>query len=124
MSSSDGGDHRQESYTLPGELFVLYRKRSGWNQAEVARRLELKSERTIRAWESSVHMPTPDILRRLIALYVRERIFLPGEEMQEARRLWDSVKNYFDSVPARYAVYPVFDVGWFHQLQPNHPPRP
>src|SRR5262245_58085214 len=78
---------------LPGDLLVLYRKRSGFRQEELAEKLGLKSRRTIYTWETNTNAPNPDSLRKLLALYLRQGVFVPGQEMQEAAQLWDSVKN-------------------------------
>ena len=95
--------------SLPGDLLVLYRKRSGWRQEELANKLGLKSRRTIHTWETNHNAPNPASLRKLIALYLRQGVFLPGQEIAEAGQLWESVKNLFDAVSERYETYPVFD---------------
>jgi non-specific serine/threonine protein kinase len=110
--------------SLPGDLLVLYRKRSGWRQEELADKLGLKSRRTIHTWETNHNAPNPTSLRRLIQLYLRQAVFLPGQEMAEAAQLWASVKNLFDAVPERYETYPLFDRAWFQRLLQELAPSP
>jgi predicted ATPase/transcriptional regulator with XRE-family HTH domain len=110
--------------SLPGDLLVLYRKRSGWSQKELAHRLGLKSRRTIHTWETSHNAPNPAALRKLIELYLRQGIFLPGQQMAEAGQLWTSFKNLFDAVPERFVTYPAFDRAWFQRLLQESAPQP
>jgi len=101
--------HLTQAYTTPRELFLLYRRRSGWSQSELGARLGGINGRTVRNWESDCNLPKPATLYKLLTVYLEAGIFLPGEEHMEARSLWQEVKARFDNSTERLEVYPAFD---------------
>jgi predicted ATPase/transcriptional regulator with XRE-family HTH domain len=108
------GEQRDEAYEGDSEeLLVLYRKRSGWSQEELARRLNGVSTRSIRNWEAGANQPKPETLCRLIAVYATAGVFVPGREIDEARQLWQRVKSRFDGQTRRQETYPLFDEARF-----------
>jgi hypothetical protein len=110
----DRSDETQEPYAE--DLLVLYRQRSEWSQDGLARRLDGVCSRTVRNWEAGVNQPQPVNLTRLIEVYLAGGIFLPGREIEEARRLWRRVKSRFDGQTKRLDTYPRFDEARFALL--------
>ena len=102
----------------------MYRQRSGLTQVQLAGKLRLKSERMIQNWEGGYGLPKPARLRGLIELYLGLGIFIKGQETQEARQLWDTVKNLFDTNSVNFEFYQIFDRLWFENLLKEQSPAP
>lgn len=98
---------------LPNELLLMYRKRSGWTQAELAQQVGLEGSRGIRNWETGVSLPRAERLMRLIELYLAHNVFIQGHEHEEAQKLWQTIKDMFDTNTSKLDTYPVFDENWF-----------
>lgn len=98
------------------ELLRVYRQRSGLTQRQLAGFLGFTGERIISKWEGNFALPRPDSLRSLIELYLSRRIFLQGQELQEASRLWAAVKSSYDVRGFRPKSYPEFNKSWFNNL--------
>src|SRR4051794_18947165 len=111
----------RDNRASPGELLKMLRSRSGLTQAQLAGLLGLKSARMGRNWEGELNLPTPDRLQTLIKLYLPRQVFLTGQVSEEARRLWHSVKDWFETHNFNAETYPIFDEGWFASLQVKPP---
>jgi predicted ATPase/transcriptional regulator with XRE-family HTH domain len=101
----------------PSELFLMYRKRSGWTQEGLAKKIGLESSRAVRNWEVGQSLPKAERLKKLIETYMAEGIFLKQKEKEEVVQLWNSVKASFDLTTQKYDLYPVFDEGWFDNIK-------
>lgn len=106
----------QRNPFLPQELLLMFRQRSGLTQVQLAARLGLKSERMVQNWEGGYGLPKPARLRGIIELYLGLSVFIKGQEEHEARQLWESVKNLFDTNSLNFEMYQIFDQGWFQSL--------
>jgi predicted ATPase/transcriptional regulator with XRE-family HTH domain len=106
----------KQNKPLPHELLVLYRKRSGLTQNQLAALIGLKSDRMILKWESGYTLPAAARLQNLIQVYLRAGVFINGREQEEARELWLTVKDMFDQNSSNFESYPIFDERWFEQL--------
>lgn len=119
-----GTTHSAKANPLPQELLVMYRQRSGLTQVQLAERLDLKSERMVQNWEGGYGLPKPARLRKIIELYLELGIFIKGHETEEARQLWESVKNLFDTNSPNFEIYQIFDRLWFESLLKARAPSP
>lgn len=99
--------------STPGELLQFYRNRLGLSQAELAQKLDLKNDRTIRYWETSYYIPRPAKLKQLLELLVAEDKLA---DASEASRLWQIVADYNELTEKTRTGYPEFDRKWFDQL--------
>lgn len=106
----------RQNKPLPNELLVLYRKRSGLTQNQLAALIGLKSDRMIFKWESGYTLPAAARLQNLILIYLRAGVFISGREQEEARELWLAIKDMFDQNSSNFECYPIFDERWFEQL--------
>ena len=107
----------------PDQLLRLLRLRPRAGSKKKLRQIDLAAlvgveTRTLQLWESGERLPSPDNLQRLIGVLLAEHLLLPGEEEQEARRLWETVAQAYEERPGTYRRYPSFDERWFcHLLQ-------
>jgi transcriptional regulator with XRE-family HTH domain len=92
-----------------GRLLLGLRTRARLTQTELAELLGV-SMRTIQNWEAGENYPKDDRLRTLIETYLRLRVFYPGQEHQEALKLWDQVSQ---DAPQKLGT---FDEIWFNNL--------
>src|SRR5258706_8990867 len=69
---------------------LALRKRAGLTQDEVALMLGV-TEKAIRNWEGGSNYPTEFNLRKLIELYLDKNVFSSGQELNEARTLWEQI---------------------------------
>src|SRR6266446_216725 len=70
-----------------GRSCVRLRKSMGLTQRALGRFLGI-SEQAIQHWERGVRSPTPEHLKRLLALCLQRHAFTPGREHEEAQQLW------------------------------------
>ncbi len=98
------------------ELLRLYRTRSNLTQNELAQRLTLQSDRMVRKWENGQSLPEPIRLKKLIEVFLRERVFTAGQELEEAQNFWAAVKAVFEFQSSNFETYNIFDSGWFEAL--------
>ncbi len=108
--------HYHDTKPLPNELLVMYRQRSGLTQSQLAQHLGLKSDRMIQHWEGGYRLPTAERLQQMFRFYLSVNVFVRGKEQAEARQLWSSVKDMFDTNSHNYEIYPIFDEQWFEAL--------
>src|SRR4051794_31176767 len=104
-----------DTTSSPAELLVQHRKEVGWNQKELARRLGTTS-RSVRNWEAGVNTPRPEVMRRIVELYMAAGSLTPGREHDEIRHLWQRIKQTFDAVPGRFQTYPLLDEEWLEHV--------
>jgi transcriptional regulator with XRE-family HTH domain len=99
--------HMQESFR---GLLLRHRGRSGLIQRDIAARAGV-SLRSVQDWEAGVNHPTAERLRRLIQVLLETDGLVPGQEIPEARALWEAVQR---ESPRTYAP---FDEVWFVALR-------
>src|SRR6476620_5217874 len=99
----------KQNKPLPHELLVLYRKRSGLTQNQLATLIGLKSDRMILKWESGYTLPAAIRLQNLILVYLHAGVFISGREQEEARELWVTIKDMFDQNSTSFESYLIFD---------------
>jgi transcriptional regulator with XRE-family HTH domain len=113
---------REETHELPSELAaerfrglaLRYRGRTGLTQRELAARVGVHV-RSIQDWEAGLSRPTRDRLRRLVLTYLRSGGFVVGQELAEARVLWQAAAG-----ESRRSPVP-FDEAWFAELLAEGP---
>jgi non-specific serine/threonine protein kinase len=98
----------------------MLRQRSGLDKAELANLLGFNSERMLQKWEGGYSLPTAERLRQLIAIYQSKNVFASGKELEEARLLWNTIQNFYDTTHPSYEGYPLFDTVWFEKLLREH----
>jgi transcriptional regulator with XRE-family HTH domain len=107
---------------LPYEYLKMYRNRTGLSQIEFAKAIGLNSRRMVQYWEAGNSLPRADKLKKIIALLWELKIFIAGQEREEAEALWAAVKDSFEERDEKLENYPVFDVGWFEKLMAKKNP--
>lgn len=116
--------YRHKARSLPNELLVMYRHRSGLTQNQLANHLGFKTERMVQKWESGYTLPTAERLQSLIKYYLETGIFIAENEHQEASELWRVIKDMFDLNSVTSESYPIFDENWFAELLDScRPPK-
>src|SRR5262245_24562396 len=104
------GDHRvyrDYNYELGQQLLAL-RTRVTLTQSALAEQLGVH-RRSVQNWETGISYPRAELLQRLIAVFLRQRAFTPGNERAEAQALWQQA-----SQDAPHPL-PAFDEVWFDQ---------
>ncbi len=66
--------------------------------------------RSVQNWEAGVTYPKAETLQRLLVVLVQHRAFAPGQELAEARALWDLVEGRAG------LSFPAFDAVWMTGL--------
>jgi len=106
-------DWRVPAGDSPGEdfqgLVLRFRGRTGLTQRQLAARLGVHL-RSVQAWESGVSYPNAASLQALIAGYLDQGGFAPGQEATEAEALWRRAQQ--ESPRLR----PPFEAAWFAGL--------
>lgn len=100
---------------FPEEILRRCRIRAGLSQEELANLVGLTSSRMIQSWEGGFALPKPARLRILIEVFYKQRAFGSGQELEEARRLWLNIKNFYESNSEKLLSYPHFDPNWFEK---------
>ena len=103
------------SLPQPDKLLQMYRNRAGLTQAELGKLIGL-SRRMVLNWEAGYNLPRPNVLKKLVELYLQKRIFTHGRELEEAQALWEQVEEFFNRKTATNTLYPIFDLNWFNNL--------
>ena len=88
------GDHhryRPRDFAF-AQLLVTLRKKAALTQEAVALRMGV-GEKTIRNWEGGINYPSEVNLQKLIELYLDQDVFAPGREPDEARELWEQLRE-------------------------------
>jgi Predicted ATPase len=85
----------EQEPVAPDQLIRLFRLRPRARGQKKLRQRDLASligveTRTLQLWESGKSLPGPDNLQRLIRVLLTEHLFMPEEEEQEARCLWEA----------------------------------
>jgi predicted ATPase/Tfp pilus assembly protein PilF/transcriptional regulator with XRE-family HTH domain len=106
---------------LPNELLQMYRSRTKLTQADMAGLLGLKSFRMIQYWEGGYSLPKSEKLKRMVEVFIENKVFVADKELEEARQLWNTVKNASDARLDSQTPYPVFDEYWLATLLKNDP---
>jgi transcriptional regulator with XRE-family HTH domain len=106
-------NHPREKKYQPDELLQMYRRRSGLTQAQLAELIGLQSKRMVQSWETGEAIPKSERLQRLIEVYLERKVFLPEQELKEALKLWNCIKDFFDATNNGILTYPIFDQSWF-----------
>src|SRR5437773_3885586 len=91
------------------QLLVTLRKKASLTQEAVALRMGV-GEKSIRNWEGGSHYPSEVNLQKLIELYFDQNVFAPGHEQDEARALWEQLRE------SSHRRIGIFDEQWFAAL--------
>src|SRR5260370_35988979 len=87
------GHHRYKQRAFDfAQLLVTLRKRAGLTQEEIALQIGV-TEKTVGNWEGGSNYPAEANLRKLIELYLGKNVFTPGCEQDEARALWEQLRE-------------------------------
>jgi transcriptional regulator with XRE-family HTH domain len=100
---------------FPEELLRRYRIRAGLPQEELANLIGLTSSRMIQSWEGGFALPKPARLSTLIEIFYKQAAFGSDQALEEARSLWTTIKNFYESNSEKLLTYPHFDVSWFEK---------
>ncbi|OJW05462.1 MAG: hypothetical protein BGO39_15880 [Chloroflexi bacterium 54-19] len=73
----------------------------------------LTGPRMLQTWENGFSLPPAKRLQRLLEIFHERLAFSPDQEVEEAARLWQSVKTTFEVEDTNLRGYPNFDAGWF-----------
>ncbi len=95
-----------------GKLLRMYRERDGQRLSrEVLAEMVGVSSRTIRNWENDISLPTAHHLRKLIEVYLEQKLFSANEERDETQELWLKRQEYDE-----LNTFSAFDEVWFSRL--------
>src|SRR5262245_4466207 len=113
------GRHRpyQPRYYTVGQTLLTLRTRTKLTQAELATLVGV-NRRSIQHWENGEAYPKEDGLQRLIAVFLAQGVFTPGQEQVEAAQLWEQISA---AAPRHLAL---FDAAWFARLLEEHSSTP
>jgi predicted ATPase len=106
------------------DLLQLYRGRSKTSLSKLAKILgdtyNIRiSHQALSAWETGSKRPSPEVLKALISYYLKSGgIFTLGEEIEQARQLWDAINDAKESNSNRHL--PIFDEAFFRQILQEH----
>src|SRR5260370_42610424 len=92
-----------------GHLLVTLRKRTDLTQEEIAVKVGV-AVRSSRNWEGGSHYPSDIHMQKLIALCLDKNVFARGQEHEEARLLWDQLRE------SSHLRIGSFDEQWFAAL--------
>jgi WD40 repeat protein/transcriptional regulator with XRE-family HTH domain len=106
-------DATPSGHHFRGQILLL-RGRAGLTQRALAAHLGI-SEQAIRKWEAGEGYPSPGRLQALIALYLERGVITAGREEQEARALWEALRQ------EATRQTPPFDAAWFTRLRSGAP---
>jgi WD40 repeat protein/transcriptional regulator with XRE-family HTH domain len=102
------GRHVESAETFRGRMLVL-RGRTSLTQQQLASRLGV-STRTIQYWETGVSYPAGANLKGLVGVFLENAAFTPGQEREDAERLWEAASLQAPRLAA------TFDSTWFEDL--------
>src|SRR5215510_15073615 len=102
------GTHRvyREHKFAFGNLLLTLRTRTALTQIAFAEQIGVH-RRSVQKWEIGESYPKAEMLQRLIAIFVRQHAFTPGNERAEALALWRQAAQ------DRPHLLPTFDEAWF-----------
>src|SRR6266498_3845854 len=102
---SDHRVYRDYNNDLGNHLLIL-RTRTALTQIALAEQIGVHRH-SVQRWETGLSYPKPELLQRLIAVFLRHQAFTPGNERAEALALWEQA--------ARDGPHPLppFDEVWF-----------
>lgn len=94
------------------DLLRMYRERATKHltQKELARLVGV-SDKSIRDWEYGVSLPGTANLKKLIEVFLSEKLLTPGQEQNEAEELW--VKRREED---NFNTFAPFDFNWFNTI--------
>src|SRR5918997_5898390 len=109
--------YRELRYAFGRQVLTL-RTRVALTQSALAEQVGVH-RRSVQKWETGESYPKAETLQRLLAVFLQQHAFTPGNERAEAHALWDQVA---EDAPHALAA---FDDAWFHHaLASNMPPPP
>src|SRR6266498_2609500 len=113
---SDHRVYRDYNNDLGNQLLIL-RRRVALTQIALAEEIGVH-RRSVQNWETGLSYPKPEMLQRLIAVFLRHHAFAPGNERAEALALWEQA--------ARDGPHPLppFDEVWFARSLALHTTAP
>ena len=97
--------YREHKYAFGKQLLTL-RTGIALTQIELAEQIGVH-RRSVQNWETGESYPKAEMLQRLIAVFLDQGVFTPGQEAEEVVQLWEQV-----SQDAPHPL-PLFDEGWF-----------
>jgi WD40 repeat protein/transcriptional regulator with XRE-family HTH domain len=92
-----------------GQRLVAFRNQTGLTQTELGRLIGV-SRRSILKWEGGEGVPNGTHLHHLLEVFVDRKAFTAGQELAEARALWEAVSQ------AATKRLGQFNTHWFEQL--------
>src|SRR6266545_3805910 len=105
--------YKERKYAV-GQRLMTLRTRTKLTQTELAALVGV-NRRSLQNWESGAGYPKENGLQRLIAVFLAQGVFTPGQEQEEAAQLWELV-----SQDAPRPLTP-FDAAWFTSLLAARP---
>jgi transcriptional regulator with XRE-family HTH domain len=105
------GAHRvyRERKNAFGQQLLTLRTRAHLTQIGLAEELGV-NRRSVLKWETGESYPKAETLQRLIALFLAQGVFTPGQEAEQAAQLWQQASQ---DAPHPLAA---FDATWFARL--------
>src|SRR6266496_520394 len=104
-SMSDHRVYRDYNNDLGNHLLIL-RTRTALTQIALAEQIGVHRH-SVQRWETGLSYPKPELLQRLIAVFLRHQAFTPGNERAEALALWEQAAHDGPH------PLPPFDEVWF-----------
>jgi class 3 adenylate cyclase/DNA-binding XRE family transcriptional regulator len=100
--------YKERKYAV-GQRLMMLRTRTKLTQTELAALVGV-NRRSLQNWESGAGYPREDGLQRLIAVFLAQGVFTPGQEQEEAAQLWELISQ---DAPRPLGL---FDPAWFAGL--------
>src|SRR3982750_1966660 len=109
------GSHRayRERRFVFGQQLLTFRTRAALTQIALASQIG-GHRRSLLNWETGESYPKAEALQRLIAAFLVQGVFTPGQEAEEVAQLWEQARQ---DAPHPLAV---FDAAWFARLFAEH----
>src|SRR6266508_4118479 len=83
--------YRERKYAFGQQLLTL-RTRAALTQIALAEHIGVH-RRSVHNWETGESYPKAETLHRLVALFLAQGVFTPGQEMEEAAQLWEQARQ-------------------------------
>src|SRR5215212_10729065 len=83
--------YRERNYAFGQQLLSL-RTRAGLTQIALAEHIGV-NRRSVQNWETGESYPKAETLQRLLALFLAQGVFTPGQEAEQAAQLWQQASQ-------------------------------
>jgi WD40 repeat protein/class 3 adenylate cyclase/DNA-binding XRE family transcriptional regulator len=100
--------YRERKYAF-GQQILTLRTRAALTQIALAEQIGV-NRRSVQNWETGESYPKAETLQRLIAVFLAQGMFTPGQEAEDAAQLWQQASQ---DAPHPLAA---FDAAWFARL--------